>query len=60
MKILKRGKLPDDRVLRGKCSYCKTEIEFMQKEGNVIHSQKDGDCVTIDCPVCSMRIVVSL
>lgn len=56
MKILKEGKWPEDSVHSGTCNRCKTEIEFARSEGTVTHDQRDGDFVSVDCPVCGGRV----
>lgn len=56
MKILKEGKRPEDAVHRGTCTRCTTEIEFARSEGVITHDQRDGDFVSVDCPVCGHRV----
>ena len=56
MFIIKRGKKPEDTVNRGTCNRCRTEVEFRRSEGEVTHDQRDGDFVSVDCPVCGHKI----
>jgi RNase P subunit RPR2 len=56
MKILKEGKRPEDTVHRGTCNRCNTEFEFVRSEGTVTNDQRDGDFVSVDCPVCGSRV----
>lgn len=56
MKILKEGKRPEATVHRGTCNWCDTEIEFARHEGTVTHDQREGDYVSVDCPVCGHSV----
>lgn len=60
MKILKKGQEPSERVYQATCSYCKTEIEFLQAEGRIQRSQRDGDSISVDCPICKWSITKDL
>jgi endogenous inhibitor of DNA gyrase (YacG/DUF329 family) len=52
MKIIKHGIIPENRVYRVSCPNCATEFEFEQHEAKMTHEQRDGDFLTIPCPVC--------
>lgn len=56
MEILKRGKLPEDKTYEARCNHCKTEIRFQQREGHITHDQRDGDFITVNCPVCGNKV----
>lgn len=56
MKIIKRGKVPGKREHTGTCHNCGTVVRFRQEEGKVTHDQRDGDFVTVTCPVCGNQI----
>lgn len=45
-------KAPDERVFRMDCYHCKTVFEIEQREGKVVHDQRDGDYITHPCPTC--------
>lgn len=60
MKIIKKGTPPSDKVYEGTCRSCKTVVEFKQSEGKVTHDQRDGNFVSVRCPVCNSLIHVSL
>lgn len=55
MKILKHGRLPEEDIFRGTCSYCKTEFECKRHEGKMHYArdQRDENYLTVDCPVCT-------
>jgi endogenous inhibitor of DNA gyrase (YacG/DUF329 family) len=56
MKILKRGKRPEDKVYRAECNNCGTEVEFKYTEAKHTFDQRDGDFLTVKCPVCKQPI----
>lgn len=56
MKIISRGVPPSEAIHRATCTTCKTEVEFERKEGKMVYDQRDGDSVTVTCPVCGATI----
>jgi hypothetical protein len=56
MRIIKRGKLPEDKNYEVTCLHCKSIIEFNKKEGQVVFDPRDGNFITFICPVCNNRI----
>lgn len=58
MRIIKRGIPPQEKIHQGKCMTCKTVVEFSQAEGKVTYCQKDGNSISIKCPVCGDTIYV--
>lgn len=60
MKIIKKGILPKERMHRAKCYNCKTEIEFKEEEAVIIYDQRDGNYLSITCPVCGSNITKSI
>ncbi|AXV15107.1 hypothetical protein CYG48_04960 [Neorhizobium sp. SOG26] len=59
MKIIKQGKHPGEKVYRGTCRTCSTEIEFERHEARYQVDQRDGDFLQIACPTCGEDINVS-
>ena len=55
MKVVKRGRLPEDRVVQWACRRCNSVIEAKKSEGQVRHDQRDGDYVIFSCPVCGEK-----
>ena len=49
MEILKEGKLPSERLIRGKCTLCRAEVQWKQSEGQV-QSHRNEDYWFINCP----------
>jgi RNase P subunit RPR2 len=52
MKILIRGKLPEERRWRATCKYCETQFACLQSEGRLTSDGRDGDTLVVECPVC--------
>lgn len=52
MKIICRGVDPKEHTWRGTCLNCKTLVEFSKAEARYNHDQRDGDYLTVTCPVC--------
>lgn len=60
MRIIKRGIPPQERLFAATCRSCHTEIEFKKSEGKVTASQRDGDFITVVCPVCGRSVHANL
>ncbi len=56
MRIVKYGTDPSDNKVKAKCQNCGTVIEFMPREADRVHDQRDGDYWQIKCPVCPRDI----
>jgi len=52
MKILKKGIIPRDKIYTVACKNCHTRFQFKQHEGKICYDNRDGDYVTIECPLC--------
>ena len=61
MKIIKEGKLPEEKLLRGTCGYCKCEVEFKQGEATR-NSHRNETYYTVTCPTlnCHHSITVEV
>jgi RNase P subunit RPR2 len=60
MEILHRGIAPSERTHEATCSTCKTKIRFVQHEAKYNSDQREGDYLSITCPVCSHIITKQL
>lgn len=60
MEILFKGIPPSEKDYTGECYYCKTRVRFKAKEGKTTYDQRDGNFITVLCPVCSRPINVNL
>lgn len=55
MKILYRGTPPSERPWRGKCHYCKSELEVTRDEVDDIYhgdQREPGASGHVVCPIC--------
>jgi hypothetical protein len=52
MDIIKRGTPPGERIYTGSCRGCGTEVKFKRDEAEVYSDQRDGETVSVACPVC--------
>lgn len=52
MEIIKRGSIPGEREHEVTCYRCKTVFRFKEHEAQKHYDQRDGDYLSIDCPVC--------
>lgn len=61
MKILQKGVLPSKQIYRATCRHCGTQIEFHFEEAEFISDQRDGDFLSIPCPLpmCLHKITVA-
>ena len=60
MEILHRGIAPSERTHEATCSTCQTKIRFQQHEAKYNSDQRDGDYLSIKCPVCGHNITKQL
>ncbi len=59
-RIIKKGGLPEDKLVQVKCWKCRSVIEFQVKEGELRRDHRDGDYYDFKCPVCQNVIGVSV
>jgi hypothetical protein len=52
VEILKKGKSPLELTYDHTCKICKTRFRFAYSEGQRMSDNRDGDYLTIDCPIC--------
>ena len=55
MKIIERGQHPKQKLYTVCCRQCQTKFEFERHEAEVTYDQRDGDFITVACPVCQTR-----
>lgn len=60
MKIIERGTKPTDKVYTVRCRQCETKFEFEKHEGKVTCDQRDGDYISIVCPVCLNQVTTNV
>lgn len=52
IEIVKRGKLPEEKVLHGTCIHCKTEIRCKASDAKPSPDPRDRSECFVSCPVC--------
>ena len=59
MKIIDKGKLPAERIWRGRCHNCKTLAEATEAElDKITYDQRsDGPFGEAPCPLCKQRMI---
>lgn len=60
MKIIERGQHPKQKSYTVRCYQCQTKFEFEQMEAKVNYDQRDGNYVSIPCPVCQTQCTTKL
>lgn len=53
MEIIKRGQPKNERKYVSECYSCKTIFRFGYTEAKLNHDSRDGDFLSINCPVCA-------
>jgi len=56
MEIISRGTPPSEKIHKIKCNNCNSLIQFTEGEGKIVHDQRDGNSISIICPVCGKKI----
>lgn len=52
MRIIKQGKLPEEKTYQAICRNCKTEFEFKEKEALRRGSWRTESYINVICPLC--------
>lgn len=60
MKIIERGQQPKQKLYTVRCRQCQTKFEFEQHEAKVTRDQRDGDYISIVCPVCLSQVTTNV
>ena len=60
MKVLKQGTLPKDKIYEVVCYNCTSLLQFKRSEGKITYSQRDGNSITVICPVCKCSVSTDL
>jgi RNase P subunit RPR2 len=59
IEVLRKGEKPEDRTYSAACGNCKSLLRFKRSEAEYVSDQRDGDAVTIECPVCKSKVFVA-
>lgn len=55
MRVIKQGKLPENKLYAAACRNCKTEVEFNEGEAERRFHRNETHLV-VDCPLCKEPI----
>lgn len=56
VRVTKKGKLPGEGLRKGTCTYCSTEVEFKASAGTYSPDRRDGNAMSVPCPLCKRDI----
>jgi RNase P subunit RPR2 len=59
VEVLQRGQKPSERTYTATCRTCNSQLRFKASEAKVTFDQRDGDFVSVECPVCSETVNVN-
>lgn len=60
MEIVKRGVLPTEVVHQATCNHCGTVAKFKRGEAEHHFDQREGDYLSVQCPVCACEMYARL
>lgn len=60
VKIVRRGRLPQEIEYQADCYGCKTLFTFAGVDAKFHSDQRDGDYYEIKCPVCNEPVTVNV
>jgi ribosomal protein S27E len=56
VEVVERGELPGSVVYEVQCRNCHSKLRFKRSEAAYVSDQRDGDYLTVQCPVCSSTV----
>lgn len=56
IEVIRRGHLPENDQFEAVCHRCKSQLRFLRSDAKHTSDQRDGDFVTITCPVCQSPV----
>lgn len=59
IEVVRRGHLPEEDQFEAQCYRCKSDIRFLRSDAKFTADQRDGDFVTVACPVCQTPVNVA-
>jgi len=51
VEIIRKGQLPSEKVYEASCGHCHTRFRFKQGEADYNSDPRDGDYLSIRCPL---------
>jgi RNase P subunit RPR2 len=59
IEVIERGELPEDRPYEATCNRCRSKLRFLRGDAQFTADQRDGDFLTVKCPVCGESVHTS-
>ncbi len=59
VEVVIKGDGPEERMYRATCRHCQSLLQFTRSEATFTSDQRDGDYVSVICPVCSSSVNVA-
>ena len=60
MRIIKKGKISEEKEYELQCKNCSTVFAFFRKEVDFHYDQRDGNFVSVSCPLCKKLITTMM
>lgn len=52
IEVIVRGQPPEEKVYEEQCRRCASMLRFKRADAKYTADQRDGDFLTVECPVC--------
>lgn len=59
IEVISRGHLPENDQFDASCHKCKSVLRFLRSDAKLTSDQRDGDFLTVPCPVCGTSVHVA-
>lgn len=56
IEILERGTPPGEKSYEATCAGCQSKLKFLRGDGMLTNDWRDGDYLTVICPVCNSPV----
>ena len=56
IEVLERGSPPSEKVYETHCNGCHSKLRFKRSDAQFTSDQRDGDFLSIACPVCGRNV----
>lgn len=60
MKVIRPGKLPEEKTYQGTCHHCECLFEFVRKEAEFESTCRNEDYLKVGCPTCKRLVYVQI
>ena len=60
IEVVELGTPPDQVEYETRCQKCQSKLKFKRSDAKYVNDQRDGDYLTVECPVCKNLVTKSL